>query len=84
MLRNALIPVVTVIGMSLGLMFAGSVLTETVFSWPGIGRLTYEAISTRDYPILMGLFIVISVAIVIGNLIADVLYSILDPRIRYE
>lgn len=82
MLRNALIPVVTVIGMSLGLLFAGSVLTETVFSWPGLGRLTFESISARDYPVLMGIFIVVTIAVIIGNFIADVLYSVLDPRIR--
>jgi peptide/nickel transport system permease protein len=84
MLRNALIPVVTLIGMSLGLMFAGSVLTETVFSWPGIGRLTYDAIFTRDYPVLMGIFVFVSMAIIVANLITDLLYCLLDPRIRYD
>lgn len=82
--RNALIPIVTLIGMSFGLMFAGSVLTETVFSWPGLGRLTYESILNRDYPVLMGIFIVVSVAIIIANLITDMVYCVLDPRIRYD
>jgi ABC-type dipeptide/oligopeptide/nickel transport system permease component len=84
MLRNALIPVVTLIGMSLGMMFAGSVLTETVFSWPGLGRLTYDSIFNRDYPVLMGIFIFVSVAIIIANLLTDLVYSLLDPRIRYD
>jgi len=83
MLRNAMIPVVTLIGMDLGMMFAGSVLTETVFSWPGIGRLTYDSILSRDYPVLMGIFIFISVAIMIANFLTDLVYCILDPRIRY-
>jgi ABC-type dipeptide/oligopeptide/nickel transport system permease component len=84
MLRNAMIPVVTVIGMSLGLMFAGSVLTETVFSWPGLGRLTYDSIVARDYPVLMGIFIVISAGIIVANFLTDLIYCFLDPRIRYE
>jgi ABC-type dipeptide/oligopeptide/nickel transport system permease component len=84
MLRNALIPVVTLIGMSLGMMFAGSVLTETVFSWPGLGRLTYDSIFNRDYPVLMGIFIFVSVAIIIANLLTDLVYCLLDPRIRYD
>jgi peptide/nickel transport system permease protein len=84
MLRNSLIPVVTLIGMSLGLMFAGSVLTETVFSWPGLGRLTYDSIFNRDYPVLMGIFIFVSVAITAANLLTDLVYCLLDPRIRYD
>lgn len=84
MLRNAILPVITIIGMGIGLMFTGSVLTETVFSWPGLGRLTFDSISARDYPVLMGLFIMVSVAVIIGNFIADVLYSVLDPRIRND
>lgn len=84
MLPNAMIPVVTLIGMSLGLMFAGAVLTETVFSWPGLGRLTYDSIFNRDYPVLMGIFIFVSVAIMVANLMTDLAYCILDPRIRYD
>ena len=83
MLRNAMIPVVTLIGLDLGMMFAGSVLTETVFSWPGIGRLTYDSILSRDYPVLMGIFIFVSIAIMIANFLTDLVYCILDPRIRY-
>lgn len=84
MFRNALIPVVTLIGVSLGIMFAGSVITETVFSWPGLGLLTYDAIFNRDYPVLMGLFIVVSVGICVFNLMTDLVYCLLDPRIRYD
>lgn len=83
-LRNALLPVVTVIGGRMGFMFAGAVLTETVFAWPGIGRLLIAATLNRDFPILMGLFIVISVAVLVSNLVTDIAYAFLDPRIRYQ
>lgn len=81
-LRNALLSVVTVIGVNVQYMFAGAVLTEIVFAWPGTGRLFYGAIYARDYPLLMGLFIVISLAVIVSNLIVDLLYGYLDPRIR--
>jgi peptide/nickel transport system permease protein len=83
-LRNALLPVVTVVSLGLPTLIAGAVLTETVFAWPGLGRLTFDAIHARDYPLLMGMFIFISVVVIIGNLLADLLYAILDPRIRYQ
>lgn len=82
-LRNALLPVVTVLGLQLGTMVAGFVLVETVFSWPGLGRLTFEAIVARDYPVITGLFIVISLSVIAANLLTDVLYAFIDPRIRY-
>ncbi|MCR6670797.1 ABC transporter permease [Devosia ginsengisoli] len=82
-LRNALLPVVTVIGLEFRSLIAGAVLTETVFAWPGLGRLTFDAIGTRDYPLLMGMFLFICVLVIIGNLITDILYALLDPRIRY-
>lgn len=82
-LKNALLPVVTVIGMNFGFMLAGAVLTETVFGWPGLGRLMFEAINARDYPVLMGMFVVISVFVITVNIITDILYSFLDPRIKY-
>lgn len=82
-LRNALLPVVTVIGLEIRSLIAGAVLTETVFAWPGLGRLTFDAIGTRDYPLLMGMFLFICVLVIIGNLITDILYALLDPRIRY-
>ena len=65
-------------------MIAGAVLTETVFAWPGLGRLTFDAIHARDYPLLMGMFIFIRHLVIVGNLITDILYAILDPRIRYQ
>jgi peptide/nickel transport system permease protein len=83
-LRNALLPVVTLIGGRVGFMFTGAVLTETVFAWPGIGRLLISATLSRDFPILMGLFLLISVAGLVSNLITDLAYVFLDPRIRYE
>jgi peptide/nickel transport system permease protein len=80
--RNALLPIVTVIGTNVGLLLMGSVLTETVFGWPGLGRLMYEALYGRDYPVLMGVFLVVTVAVVLANLLTDLLYVRLDPRIR--
>jgi peptide/nickel transport system permease protein len=82
-LRNALIPFVTVVGIDVPLYLTGAVLTETVFSWPGMGRLFFDALTVRDYPILMGILMLGAVFIVLGNLIADVLYGVLDPRISY-
>jgi ABC-type dipeptide/oligopeptide/nickel transport system permease component len=83
-LRNALLPVITVIGLNLRTLIAGAVLTETVFAWPGIGRLTYDAIFARDYPVLMGIFIVIGITVVVANILTDIAYSWLDPRVRYQ
>ncbi len=83
-LRNALLPVVTIIGLQFRTLIAGAVLTETVFAWPGVGRLTYDAIFARDYPLLMGIFIFITVLVIIGNLFTDIVYAYLDPRIRYK
>jgi ABC-type dipeptide/oligopeptide/nickel transport system permease component len=81
-LKNALIPVVTYIGMDFGAMLAGAILTETVFNWPGIGQMTYVAITQRDWPIVMGSVTVIVFVVMIINLIVDVSYAFLDPRIR--
>lgn len=82
-LRGALLPVVTVVGGRVGFLFAGAVLTESVFAWPGLGRLLLDATLARDYPILMGMFILVSLAIVLANLITDVVYVLLDPRINF-
>jgi peptide/nickel transport system permease protein len=82
-LRNALIPFVTVVSIDIPLYLTGAVLTETVFSWPGMGRLFYDALTKRDYPVLMGILVLGAVLIVLGNLIADLLYGVLDPRIKY-
>jgi peptide/nickel transport system permease protein len=83
-LRNALLPVTTYTGMSVGLLFAGAIMTETVFSWPGMGTLLYDSLRLRDYPVLLGIFIFVSVMVVASNLVVDVLYSYLDPRIRSD
>ena len=80
-LRNALLPIVTIIGMQVGRIFGGALLTETVFGWPGLGRLMLRAVGTRDYPLMMGMFIVITVMVVAANLIADIVYALLDPRV---
>jgi peptide/nickel transport system permease protein len=82
-LRNALLPVVTIVGLSFRYLLAGSVLVETVFAWPGLGRLMYDSISMRDYPILMGILLIISASVIIVNLLTDILYGFLDPRVRY-
>jgi len=83
-LPNARLPMVTVIAINLGFMIGGAIQTETVFSWPGIGRLVYEALMARDYPVLQGAFLIISLTVIIANFIADILYGYLDPRIKYE
>ncbi|WP_210490876.1 ABC transporter permease [Microvirga antarctica] len=80
-LRNALLPIVTVLGLELGLLLTGAVLTETVFSWPGLGRLIYEAILARDTPIIMGAFIVMSFTVMLASLATDIAYAALDPRV---
>jgi len=83
-LRNAILPVVTIIGADIKTLITGAVLTETVFAWPGIGRLTYEALTARDYPVLMAMFVFVGVLVVVANLITDLTYAYLDPRIRYQ
>ena len=82
-LRNALLPVITVAGLQIGFMFTGAVLTETIFAWPGMGGLTYQAILQRDYALLMGLFLMVSVCVILMNLATDLVYTLVDPRIRY-
>jgi peptide/nickel transport system permease protein len=81
-LRNALIPIITILGLQFGTLLAGTIVTETIFSWPGIGRLTVQAISSRDYPLLQGCILVIALSYVLVNLFTDVLYSFIDPRVR--
>lgn len=83
-LRNTLLPVVTVQGMMIGQSMAGAILTETVFSWPGLGRLMYDAIVARDYPVVLGLFILVSSVVILANLLTDLLYALLDPRVRLK
>ena len=82
--RNAMVPVVTVIGLNFGLLLAGAILTETVFSWPGLGRLVVEAVYERDYPLVVGCILIFAIVFVIVNLITDILYTYIDPRIKYE
>ncbi|HEY2461654.1 MAG TPA: nickel ABC transporter permease [Candidatus Acidoferrum sp.] len=82
--RNALIPIITILGLQFGTLLAGTIVTETIFSWPGIGRLTVQAISSRDYPLLQGCILVIAVSYVFVNLLTDVLYAVIDPRVRFS
>jgi len=82
-LRNSLLPVITILGLQFGALLAGSVITETIFAWPGIGRLTIEAIQTRDYLLVQGCVLAIAVSYLVINLFTDVLYRLIDPRISY-
>ena len=83
-LKNASLPVVTIIGLQVGFLLSGAILTETIFSWPGIGRWVFEAILNRDYPVVQGITLVVAFIFVAVNLLVDVLYAALDPRIRYR
>jgi peptide/nickel transport system permease protein len=83
-LRNALLPVVTVVGTRIGFLFSGAVLVETVFGWPGLGRLVLSAAQTRDHPLLLGMVLLVAFSLVLSNLITDLLYARVDPRIRYR
>jgi len=83
-LRNALIPVVTIVGLQIGGLLGGAVLTETVFAWPGVGRLAVDSILNRDYPVVQGVVIMVAVIFVLANIGVDILYSVIDPRIRQE
>jgi len=82
--RNALIPIITILGLQFGTLLAGTIVTETIFSWPGIGRLTVQAISSRDYPLLQGCILIIAVSYVLVNLVTDFVYALVDPRIRLQ
>ncbi len=83
-LRNSLIPIVTVLGLQLGAVLTGAVITETIFAWPGVGRLLIQSITFRDYPLVQGCILLIAVTYVGMNLLTDLVYGLLDPRIRYE
>ncbi len=83
-LRNGLIPIVTLLGLMLPYLFSGTVLIETVFAWPGMGRLVVDAIFQRDYPVVMAGTFIFATMVVMGNLVADLLYALVDPRIRYD
>ncbi len=83
-MRNALLPTVTMTGLFVGFLLTGAILTESVFSWPGLGLLTFDSIESRDYPIILSLFFIFSIMIIVANLITDVVYGLLDPRISYD
>ena len=83
-LRNSLIPLVTILGLQFGAVLTGSVITETIFAWPGVGRLLIQSISFRDYPLVQGCILLIAITYVSVNLVTDLVYGVLDPRIRYE
>ncbi len=83
-LRNALLPIVTLLGLLLPVLFSGTVFIETVFAWPGMGKLIVDAIGQRDYPVVMACSVLFATMVVLGNLVADLLYAVVDPRIRYE
>lgn len=81
--KNAMLPMVSVLALAMTYLVTGATLTETVFSWQGLGRLTYDAITTKDYPLLQGIFILVAAVTIVANFLADVIYGLLDPRIRY-
>lgn len=81
-LPNALLPTVTLVAINLGYIWAGAITVEEVFSWPGLGTLTVSALESRDYPVLQGVFLILSVSVIVANLVADIVYSRLDPRVR--
>lgn len=83
-LRNALLPVVTVVGSRIGFLFSGTVLVETVFGWPGLGRLVLSAAQTRDHPVLLGMVLLVAFSVVLANVVTDLVYARVDPRIRYR
>jgi len=82
--RNALIPIVTIVGANLAYLLGGAVFIESIFGWPGLGRLFLEGVGQRDYPLIMGMTLVLAVMIMLANLITDVVYAFVDPRIRYD
>ena len=83
-LKNAILPTVTIFGISMAYLITGVTLIEIVFAWPGMGRLVMTAINQRDYPTLMGIYLIMSVSIAVVMLVVDIIYAMLDPRIRYE
>ena len=83
-LRNALVPIITVVGLQFGLLLGGAVLTETVFAWPGLGRLIVDSILARDYAMIQGSILVFGLLYTLVNLMVDLIYAFVDPRIRYE
>jgi peptide/nickel transport system permease protein len=83
-LRNALLPVITNVGLEIPFLFSGAIVTETIFAWPGMGRQFIESVGHTDYPVLMGILLIAAVSIVFANLLADILYAVVDPRVKYD
>jgi peptide/nickel transport system permease protein len=83
-MRNALVPIITVIGMEIPVLFGGSIIIEQVFSWPGLGLMTMSAISNRDYPVIMGVCLLSAIVVLVANLITDILYALADPTIQLD
>jgi peptide/nickel transport system permease protein len=83
-LRNALLPIISLLGLYLPLLFGGAVVIEVVFAWPGMGRVLYNSVAARDYPVVMAASFLFGVLVLFGNLLADLLYAAVDPRIRYD
>jgi peptide/nickel transport system permease protein len=83
-MKNAMLPMITVIALTLGYTVGGAIQVETVFSWPGIGRLIYDAVGKQDFPVLQGTFLLIAISVIAANLVADLLYSVLDPRVKLD
>jgi len=83
-LRNVMLPLSSYTAVLLGYIVSGAVFTETVFSWPGVGRLIFEAVTTRDYPLIQGAFLITAISVLLANFLADLLYSYIDPRVRYR
>ena len=82
--RNALLPIITLIGLQLPMLLGGSVVIEQIFSWPGLGLMTMSAILSRDFPVIMGVSLLAAIAVLMANIITDILYAIADPTIRYD
>jgi peptide/nickel transport system permease protein len=82
--RNALIPIATLIGPTIGFLLSGAVIVEQIFSWPGLGRMAINAVSARDYPVVMGTVVIGAVLYIIGNLASDLFYTWIDPRVRLD
>jgi peptide/nickel transport system permease protein len=83
-IRNALLPIITLLGLSLPALFSGTVFVEVIFAWPGMGREIVTAVGARDYPVVMATTAIFAVLVVVGNLLADVLYTVADPRVRED
>jgi peptide/nickel transport system permease protein len=83
-LRNALLPVLTNIGLELPILFSGAIVTEEIFGWPGMGRQLIESLGHNDYPVLMGILLVTAVLVLLANLLADIMYAVVDPRVKYD